>query len=251
MSEPFRAPEPAAPSNQSPTAGAAPASSRQLVKSTVVAIVVAAVLLVMVVMPAEYGVDPTGVGRVLGLTSMGDIKMSLEKEAAEAERGARPDAELPPTPADALASTAPAGAGTVGAAGTAAAPAAASDPGAAPSAGPSDTPQARPGAALNTHVTQVALAPDEGTEIKLVMRKGSRVTFSWSTDRGAVNYDLHADAPGIDYHSYAKASGRPSDEGVLVAAFDGNHGWFWRNRGGETVTLTLTTDGDYQELKRM
>jgi hypothetical protein len=43
-----------------------PASGR-LVRATILAIAVAGVLLVTVVMPAEYGRDPTGVGRALGL----------------------------------------------------------------------------------------------------------------------------------------------------------------------------------------
>tara|TARA_R110002020_G_scaffold232768_2_gene444272 strand:+ start:11459 stop:11578 length:120 start_codon:yes stop_codon:yes gene_type:complete len=38
---------------------------------------------------------------------------------------------------------------------------------------------------------------------------------------------------------------------VLEAAFDGNHGWFWRNRTGSPVTVTLKTDGDYSDFKRM
>jgi hypothetical protein len=66
-----------------------------------------------------------------------------------------------------------------------------------------------------------------------------------------VNYDTHGDSPTLKYHGYGKGSGRPSDEGTLVAAFDGNHGWFWRNRGRDTVVVTLRTNGDYQELKRM
>ncbi|MDQ3518519.1 MAG: transmembrane anchor protein, partial [Gemmatimonadota bacterium] len=108
-----------------------------------------------------------------------------------------------------------------------------------------------PPATANSHVTDIELAPNQGKEIKLVMRKDARVTFSWSTDRGVVNYDTHADAPGIRYHGYGKGTGKQSDEGVLVAAFDGAHGWFWRNRGSEAVTVTLRTNGDYQELKRM
>jgi hypothetical protein len=83
------------------------------------------------------------------------------------------------------------------------------------------------------------------------MRKDARVTYSWSTGGGVVNYDTHGDAPGIDYHGYGKGTATPSEEGVLVAAFDGAHGWFWRNRGGQAVTVTLRTNGDYQELKRM
>jgi hypothetical protein len=63
-------------------------SSRALLRSTLIAAATAAVLLVTVVLPAEYGVDPTGVGRVIGLTEMGEIKMELAREAAAAEAAA-------------------------------------------------------------------------------------------------------------------------------------------------------------------
>ena len=56
-------------------------SSAKLIKSTILAAVTAGILLVTVVMPAEYGIDPTGAGKVLGLTRMGEIKTSLAKEA--------------------------------------------------------------------------------------------------------------------------------------------------------------------------
>ncbi len=58
-------------------------SARALVRSTVIAVVVAGTLLLTAVLPAEYGIDPTGVGRVLGLTQMGEIKVRLAREAAE------------------------------------------------------------------------------------------------------------------------------------------------------------------------
>ena len=64
-------------------------STAQLLKSTGIAAVVASVLVVTVVMPAEYGVDPTRVGSLLGLTEMGRIKVQL---AAEAEADAAADA---------------------------------------------------------------------------------------------------------------------------------------------------------------
>ena len=57
-------------------------TSRQLIRSTILAVAVAALLLVTCVLPAEYGVDPTGVGRLLGLTQMGEVKMALAEEAA-------------------------------------------------------------------------------------------------------------------------------------------------------------------------
>ena len=38
-------------------------------------------MLVTCVMPAEYAIDPTGMGKVLGLTKMGEIKQSLAEES--------------------------------------------------------------------------------------------------------------------------------------------------------------------------
>jgi len=45
-------------------------SSRSLVKATFVAIMIAAAVLVVAILPAEYGLDPTGVGRALGLNRL-------------------------------------------------------------------------------------------------------------------------------------------------------------------------------------
>lgn len=61
-------------------------SARTLWRSTLVAMAVASLLLVGVVLPSEYGIDPIGVGRVLGLTDMGKLKMALAREAAEDAR---------------------------------------------------------------------------------------------------------------------------------------------------------------------
>ncbi len=49
-------------------------SSAKLMQSTAIAAVSALILLVTIIMPAEYGIDPTGLGGVTGLKSMGEIK---------------------------------------------------------------------------------------------------------------------------------------------------------------------------------
>jgi hypothetical protein len=54
-------------------------SLRQLWRATAIAALVAAVLLVTIVLPAEYGVDPTGAGAKIGLLRL-----------AEAEPGSQP-----------------------------------------------------------------------------------------------------------------------------------------------------------------
>jgi hypothetical protein len=66
-------------------------NKKVLNRATLIAAGVAAVLLLTVVLPAEYGIDKTGVGKLLGLTEMGRMK----RAAAEAD-SAMPAANLPP-----------------------------------------------------------------------------------------------------------------------------------------------------------
>lgn len=191
-------------------------STGKLLKSTGIAVVIASALLVTVVLPAEYGVDPTRVGSLLGLTEMGRIKMQL---AAEAEAEEASVQLVPAAPASIAA---------------------------APTAG--GVSETAPG--VRTDETVLTLAPDQGAEIKLVMEEGARVAFTWTSSGGAVNFDTHADRPGTPYHGYGKGT-EQRVEGELVAAFTGSHGWFWRNRTGEPVTITLRTSGAYSEVKRV
>jgi len=60
-------------------------SSKQLIRSTVIAGASAVAIFVTVVLPAEYGIDPTGLGRAIGLSEMGEIQTQLADEA-EADR---------------------------------------------------------------------------------------------------------------------------------------------------------------------
>jgi hypothetical protein len=98
----------------------------------------------------------------------------------------------------------------------------------------------------------VTLKPDQGAEIKAVMKKGAKIEYKWVTDGGKANFDVHGDskAQNIKYHNYEKGSEQEKN-GFIVAAFDGNHGWFWRNRTGKTLTVSLEVTGDFESLKRM
>ena len=195
-------------------------SSRQLLRSTLLAAVSAAVLLIAVVLPAEYGIDPTGIGRVLRLTEMGEIKQQLAAQAA-ADATAPPAAALPAPTAPALP--------------------------AAPQV-PAPVAEAAQPAPWRDEMS-VTLTPGEGTEIKLRMQEGDKAEYSWVVQGGAVNFDTHGDGGGRSI-SYEKGRGVPADEGELVAAFTGNHGWYWRNRGQANVTLVLRTRGTYSDIKR-
>ena len=216
-----------------PTRAELPTSS-QLVRSTVLAAISALVLLFAVVLPAEYGIDPTGIGRVLRLTDMGNVKQQLTAEAAA-------DAAAPAAVSPA-AETAPGMA-----AGNAAQPPVVK---AAVAAAPKEPAQAAAPKIEWRDELPVTLKPGEGTEIKLKMVQGAKAQFAWVVEGGQVNFDTHGDAPGKSI-SYEKGRGVASDEGVLEAAFTGNHGWYWRNRGKSDVKVILRTRGDYTDIKKV
>lgn len=204
--------------SQLPAADDLPTSG-QLLRSTVIALSVALVLLVTVVMPAEYAIDPTGLGRLLGLTQMGEVKKAIAEENAE-----------PVVASQEMAAPA-----------VAAAPVTAST-------------QTLPSVAARQDEISITLQPGQGVEVKLEMKKGAQVKYMWTANGGKVNYDTHGDpygAPRDFYHGYGKGKQTPQDEGVLTAAFDGKHGWFWRNRGDAPVTVTLRVSGDYIDIKRV
>ncbi|EAR62588.1 hypothetical protein [Neptuniibacter caesariensis] len=221
-------------------------SSGQLIRSTIIALIASLVILVTVVMPAEYAIDPIGIGRVLGLTEMGEIKEQLAEEALA---DAKLDAEANNTPLS-VAPAKPSESAPV-----AQLHAAQNNPVVvveAPQA-PSAQPQvaAEP---LPSHTVSFRLKPGQPAEIKLEMLKDAEVKFSWTANGGKVNFDTHGDpfnAPKGFYHGYGKGRFQPSDQGVLKAAFDGKHGWFWRNRTKEEVKITLNVEGDYAFLERV
>ena len=204
-------------------------SSKQLLRSTILAAISAVALLIAVVLPAEYGIDPTGVGRVLRLTEMGDIKQQLAAEAAADV--AAPAALSPATGAAGMATTSAAEVPVM----------------AAVPKGP--TQAAAPKIAWRDEIP-LTLTPGEGTEIKLKMAQGAKAQYAWVVEGGEVNFDTHGDAPGKSI-SYEKGRAVSSDAGVLEAAFTGNHGWYWRNRGQSSVKVILRTRGDYTEIKKM
>lgn len=201
-------------------------TSGQLKRSTLIAAVSAVVLLVTVVMPADYGIDLTGIGRVLRLTEMGQIKTKLAAEAA----------------ADASKATAAA---------SAASPTAVAAPSTKDAAAPARTAVTDTGPQVQWRdTTSITLKPGEGTEVKMAMTEGAKAQYKWVVEAGQVNYDAHGDGGGNSI-SYKKGRGVSSDEGVLNAAFTGNHGWFWRNRGDSDVKLILRTGGEYTVIKKM
>ena len=247
------------------------ATSGGLLRATVGSALAAGAILVFAWLPAEYGIDPTGVGGMLGLTEMGEIKQQLYAEAEAEDATIAAQAAVPtavPEPLDpaltarldAIETQIAAIAAIVGAVPVAPQQAAAPDapplPAAPTAAQTAEAPlepvapvePAEPAPPTWRDEVSYTLAPAEGIEVKLTMEEGTIAAFEWTANGAVLNYDTHGDGSGQRI-SYEQGRGVPGQEGELVAAFTGNHGWFWRNRTDAPVTVTLRARGDYAEMK--
>jgi hypothetical protein len=191
-------------------------SSAQLIRSTAIAAASAVAILVTVVLPAEYNIDPTGIGGVLGLAEMGEIKAQLAEEA-EADRLMDLEAEEQSSLMNDIFGL------FVGAA------------------------HAQEAEVWRDEIT-FTLAPGDSAEWKLVMEEGQTVEYRIFVEGGRVNFDMHGHGGGQSV-TYDKSRGSTGDAGEIVAAFDGEHGWFWRNRDSEPATVTVQVRGEYAEFK--
>lgn len=210
-------------------------STAKLLKATAIAAAVAGVLLVTTVMPAEYGIDPTGVGAALGLTTLAAIDADDDTAAP------------PPLPSSAELSA------DVQARNTAEAAKAAQAFGenakqtfAAQALSPIGA-----GKPLRNDSMTITLEPGKGIELKMLMAAGEGVVYQWTAD-GEVAIDMHGERPSVKgpWTSFSVEGARRAAAGTFIAPFDGTHGWYWENRSKSPVTVKVDVTGFQEALYR-
>lgn len=194
-----------------------PPGLASLARALLIALSVAAALLVLVILPAEYSIDPTGFGARIGL-----LGISAAEPAATEQMASLPAATATPfydqdTPA--------------------------------PLAEP-EVHQAKD-AAYRSETIEIHMAADEQLEFKVVMDQDQTVLYSWELDQGDIYYDMHAEVesgpPGY-WVRYEEGDGRTGAHGSLVAPFTGKHGWYFLNYNEFPVTIRLQLSGYYREV---
>lgn len=200
---------------------------RSLIKATVLALLVALVLLVTVVMPAEYGIDPTGIGARLGLNALAEI--DAEPEASPAADSA--DETSARNAAEAAKAASAFGASDKQSFATQAVSARAS----------SELPK--------QESLTVTLPPGKGVEVKALLSQGDGMVFRW-TANAEVAVDMHGERPEVKgpWTSYSVEAAQREGAGTFIAPFDGTHGWYWENRSAEPVEVRIDVSGFQQAL---
>jgi hypothetical protein len=210
----------------------------KIATAALIAALVAATILVVAVLPAEYGLDPLGTGKALGLMELAN---ATEKPAPAPQ----PAQAAAAAPADPPADTA--NAATI-------------VPVLKPSPKPGDAPTVT-GAFIEQpdrykiDSREIKLAPGEGMEIKYHMQKGAGLVYSWKAT-GKVIFEFHGEpdqkpAGAVEdyYESYKnETAGGDSSHGTFIAPSTGIHGWFWDNESGGPVTVNLVSAGFYDYI---
>lgn len=201
------------------TQGIEPPAGKRIAISVLVAALAAAVVLVLFILPAEYGIDPTGIGRATGISELGEdptrtIVISDVVGGNEALREAEiPDYGEPvPLPNPDVFQD-------------------------------SETPAA-------TRSFDVMIPAEAETEIKTVLQAAKVILYSWEVDRGTIYSDFHGHDPSFGnefFVRYKEHQEGSSDSGSLVAPFDGEHGWYWLNYNDFPVTVSLTVTGFFED----
>jgi hypothetical protein len=190
-------------------------SLKKLASATIVALVLAGIISVVAVLPAEYGIDPLGAGKALGLTDLA---------AAEAEPvlDLKALAEAPPKPiGNKQLETAPVLTGW------------------------NRDQKGR----YKVDSRKFELEPGGKMEFKYQLRRGANLVYSWEST-GKVKFEFHGEpnaGPEGTYQSYAidDEEGQDRGSGSFTAPFSGIHGWYWENASADPVTVQLTSAGFY------
>lgn len=199
-----------------------PPTAKRLLLSISAAVFMAACVLIVAVLPAEYGIDPTGIGRTLGLTQMSGTVPEQRIAIDDVLAGAEPVATaIPPETG-------------------------------APLPLPNPAVHQAQGEPAKSETFTLELPVDGETEIKAVLPKGKMILYSWKVDRESIYVDFHGHDPAWEDKSafvrYEEKDGSTGANGSLVAPFTGEHGWYFLNTNGFPVVLTLTVQGYYDKL---
>ena len=193
-------------------------STKALINASLVAVLLAMVTLFAAVLPAEYGIDPTGLGKKMGLTMLAEQSSPIAKDCSGTTQAQKHGG-------DEITESA------------------------ANQASASTALQADLITERNDTVT-IVIPPKKGLEYKFYMEKDHELNYSWGTDGKPIYFDFHGEPKGAKngyFKSYTTATDNKSS-GSLTTPFEGIHGWFWENGTDQPITIQLTTKGVYRVM---
>jgi hypothetical protein len=119
------------------------------------------------------------------------------------------------------------------------------------------TPSADPGSDRKDKVV-VEVPAGKGLEYKFALRAGAKLKYEWKVEQSGFGvagpeslfFDFHGEPKGGEkgfFESYTVSTASQA-RGTFTAPFEGSHGWYWKNKGATSASVTLSTSGTYEVL---
>ncbi len=197
----------------------------QLLKSVIIALIISTLVLLIAVLPAEYGLDPLGTGKLFGFsklyqgnkqTKTNETYSGLNFKKIKMEKIGSPLSVPKPSDAD------------------------------------NPPPEFQYPKRMDT--IEVVVPVEKGIEYKFKSLKYGSTKYEWTTDKGIVYIDFHGEVKqenppkNVFYESYTLAYSN-NMVGTLTAPFEGKHGWYFRNETNEDIVVTIILNGQYELFK--
>lgn len=202
--------------------------TKKIIKALAYALLIGVVLLVIAVLPAEYDIDPTGSGKLLGFSRLYQPEEAMKKNAV---------AEVPPQNPFKILTLEDAGSG----------------PGVVKPVEANNPPPAKQYEMRKDTIT-VTIPAGKGLEYKVLLLKYGSMKYEWITENGIAFFDFHGEVKeanptkNVFYESYTVAYSN-NMIGTFLAPFEGKHGWYFKNNGKEEMKVTLRLKGEYSLVK--
>jgi hypothetical protein len=201
---------------------------KKIIKAVLMALVIGTFLLLSAVLPAEYGIDPTGAGKLFGfnklyipenstntITGSETIVQNTFPLIKLEKAGSGPDVKRPLE---------------------------------------ADNPAPEKQLLHREDSVEVTIPAGKGIEYKINMLKHGKMKYEWTTNNGTLYFDFHGEVKqakaikDVYFESYTIAYSN-NMVGTFLAPFEGKHGWFFRNTGAKDVTVTIRMKGQYLLLE--
>ena len=191
-------------------------SKKQLLKSITLAFLIGVLVFIIAVLPAEYGKDPLGTGKLLGFDKLYtkepnnqlNFKKIEFKDVGSSSKIIKPSEANNPTPEKQF--------------------------------------------DITQDSITVKIPAKKGIEYKVKMLKYGSTKYEWhSQNKEIVFLDFHGEVEEknppkeVFYESYTVAYSNNMG-GTFTAPFKGKHGWYFKNLSNKEVTITIKLKGQYQ-----